>query len=99
MSSETDFVDLIRVVRHHDPDILAACLMRLRMEGYNTWMMGQYKTLDYGWQPVIARLANKIGEYSTFVFDEWPLIKDYDPWTLGRQEASKFQEVRDGVSV
>lgn len=90
--SDNHFVDLIRVVRHPDPDMLAACFMRLRMEGYTKWMMGQYRTLDYGWQPVIARPVDKLGEYSTFVFDEWPLIRDYEPFTLGRQERSKFVE-------
>ena len=68
--SSRDFVDLIRVVRHPDPDMLAACFMRLQMEGRNEWKIGQYLTLDYGWQPAIARPANKMGEYSTFVFDD-----------------------------
>lgn len=90
--SDRDFVSLIRVVTHSDPDMLAACLMRLRMEGYNSWVMGKYLTHDYGWKLCIARPIGKLGEYSQFVFDEWPLIKDFDPWTLGRQEAKNFLE-------
>lgn len=95
--SNKDFVDLIRVVTHRDPDVLAACLMRLRMEGHNGWVMGKCLTRDYGWQQCIARPVGTMGEYPHFVFDEWPLIKDFDPWTLGRQEAKNFLEDKDGL--
>lgn len=90
--SSSGFYQLIRIIIHDDPDVLTACLMRLRMEGHTDWRMGTFLGQQNVYRKVLASGPTKMGESARFIHDIWPLIRDFNVRTLGRQSADYFAE-------
>lgn len=91
---------LLRVIAHVNLDMIEAAHMRLCMAGYLDWKRGmfhgEFRTYPYALACPWGVRGTAYGDYSNIIA---PLVEPFGVITLGRQPATYFFEVRNGLSV